>query len=475
MQGIASDSILAPAKRLISFINASPSPFHVVEESCRRLKEAGFHELDEKKKWTICKGKKYFLTRNKSSVIAFSIGEKYEAGNGFSIIGAHTDSPCLKVKPISKQEKTGYLSVGVECYGGGIWNTWFDRDLTLAGRVIIKGSGGRLEHRLIHIDRPILRVPHLCIHLQRGMNDSFGANKETEVVPFLATKVQDELCRPVAKDTEESTAVKDKGFQQIADKHHSLLVELISKEAKCDASDLVDMELVLADTQPAAIGGALEEFIYAPRLDNLFNTFCALEALINSEKLSDEKNVRMISLFDNEEVGSSSAQGASSKLSELVMQRITKDIGDGNFEQAIANSYLLSADQAHAVHPNYSDKHEGRHQPKLHGGPVVKINCNQRYATTSITSSFLRVIAEKCGVPLQDFVVRNDSACGSTIGPILAQKLGIRTLDIGGPMLAMHSIREMCCTSSVSQSLLLFKTFFEEFAALDESSCIEGN
>jgi len=474
MQGIASDSILAPAKRLISFINASPSPFHVAEESCKLLRAAGFVELDEKIKWNITKGKKYFLTRNKSSVIAFSVGEKYEAGNGFSIIGAHTDSPCLKLKPISKREKTGYLSVGVECYGGGIWNTWFDRDLTVAGRVIVKGTGGRLEHRLVHINRPILRVPHLCIHLQRGMNDSFGANKETEIVPFLATKVQDELCKPVTREAEDPEA-QDTKVTQAADKHHMLLVELICEEAKCKPSDLVDMELVLADTQPAAIGGALNEFVYAPRLDNLFNTFCALEALIASEKLGDEKNVRMISLFDNEEVGSASAQGASSKLSELVMQRITKDIGEGNFEQAIANSYLLSADQAHAVHPNYSDKHEDQHRPKLHGGPVVKINSNQKYATTSITASFLRVLAERCGVPLQDFVVRNDSPCGSTIGPILSQKLGIRTLDIGGPMLAMHSIREMCGTTSVSQSLLLFKTFFEGFSALDESSKIEGN
>lgn len=462
-----SPAVINHAKALIDFINGSPSPYHVVDMCKNVLRKAGFIEISEKKQWSLQKGGKYFMTRNQSTVMAWVVGEKFEPGNGFSIIGAHTDSPCLKIKPVSKKNKSGFLSVGVQCYGGGIWGTWFDRDLTVAGRVIVQ-DGENIRQRLVHVQKAILRVPNICIHLQRDINDKFCINKETHTLPILATEVLNKKL----KEAGEVEVEKEKKTE--SSKHHSALIKTLCENANCKPEDIIDMELVLADTQPAIIGGVYDEFIFAPRLDNLMSTFCALRALVEStdEGLTEERNVRMITLYDNEEVGSESAQGAASMLTEHVIRRICQSI-NSPFEQTIANSFLLSADQAHAVHPNYPEKHEENHKPAFHGGPVIKINANQRYATTAVTSSILKVIAKKCEVPIQEVVVKNDSQCGSTIGPILSAKLGIRTLDIGGPQLSMHSIREMCCTSSVNQNITLYKAFFKDLPIVDASFCLE--
>ncbi|XP_060555494.1 aspartyl aminopeptidase-like, partial [Ruditapes philippinarum] len=250
------------------------------------------------------------------------------------------------------------------------------------------------------------------------------------------------------------------------DKHHSLLVQLLCEELKVEADQLMDFDLHLADTQPAVIGGVLEEFIFSPRLDNLLNAYTAMVGLISScstSSLDNDTNIRMISLFDNEEVGSSSAQGAGSSFQEYVLRRLSSGGNQTAFEEAIPKSYMISADQAHAIHPNYSDKHESNHQPGFHKGIVVKINGNQRYASTGITNTILREVGRMADIPLQDFVVRNDSPCGSTIGPIMSAKLGMPTVDIGAPQLSMHSIREMCCTSSVWQAQTLYQTFFERY------------
>jgi len=476
MPRIPAEKVMSSAKALIEFINASPSPYHVVDVCRKRLVSAGFTELSEKKSWSIAKGGKYFVTRNQSTLVAFTVGEKYETGNGFSIIGAHTDSPCLKLKPRSKRVKSGYLSVGVQCYGGGIWSTWFDRDLTIAGRVMIQNEAGHLEHRLMHVKKPILRVPMICIHLQRDLNDKFSINKETHTLPMMGTQqFEKELNKSTGGDVSSEKKDADaEDDESEASKHHSALVDLICKEIDCTPEQLVDLELVLADTQPAAIGGIHDEFVFAPRLDNLFNTYCALQGLLEAteEGAEEEKNVRMICLYDNEEVGSESAQGAASKLTELIMKRVCDSLG-GQFEQTVANSFLLSADQGHAIHPNYPGKHEEDHQPKFHGGPILKINANQRYATTSITSSVIKILAKQCNVPLQALVVSNDSPCGSTIGPILSAKLGMRTVDLGGPTLSMHSCRETCCTTGVEQMIVLFRTFFRNFADVDANMIVE--
>ncbi|KAJ8036416.1 Aspartyl aminopeptidase [Holothuria leucospilota] len=462
---VSKNELLAAAGKFLEFVNSAPSPYHVVGQCRKMLVAGGFTELKERDAWDIQPMQKYFVTRNQSTIVAFAVGGAYVPGNGFSIIGAHTDSPCLKVKPISKKTKCGYLQVGVECYGGGIWHTWFDRDLTIGGRVLLRDDEGQVTHHLVHIKKPILRVPNIAIHLFRDHNTKFAPNKETEIVPILATTIEEELQRTY--DTGENLSGAET-------KHHPLFVKLLCDELKCQPAQIMDFDLCLADHQPGTIGGALDEFIFSPRIDNQVNCFCSVEGLIKSCEdgfLESDPNIRMMTLFDNEEVGSQSAQGAGSSLTEWLMRRIS---GPGTgLEQAIPKSFLISADQAHAVHPNYIDKHEEHHKVALHGGPVLKFNCNQRYATTAVTASLMRIVAERACVPLQDIVVRNDSPCGSTIGPILSAKLGLRTVDLGSPQLSMHSIREQCCVTGIHQLIQLYRTFYERFAGIDSTVKID--
>jgi aspartyl aminopeptidase len=458
--------VVSAARELVAFINKSPSPYHAVDQCRVRLLASGFQELKESDHWDIKPASKYFVTRNQSTLIAFAVGGQFKPGNGFSLIGAHTDSPCLKVKPISRRVKYGYIQVGVETYGGGTWHTWFDRDLKVAGRVMVK-NGTSLEHHLVDVNRPILRLPNLAIHLNREMGQQFTFNKETHFAPVLATAATEEL--QYGTKSSDSTDIKVQ-----SDKHHSVLVKVLSEELKTQPENILDFELCLADCNEATIGGALNEFIFAPRLDNLISSFCAMEGLIAScgtgGKLSEDPNIRLITLFDNEEVGSNSAQGAASTLLEIILRRLSAGGSSTAFEEAVPKSLMVSCDVAHAVHPNYSEKHDEQHRPAFHKGIVIKFNANQRYATTAITSTMLRAVAERAKVPLQDFVIRQDMACGSTIGPITAAKLGMPTIDIGAPLLSMHSIREMCDISSVHQSTQLFKTFFETYPEIFTST-----
>ncbi|XP_009336570.2 probable aspartyl aminopeptidase [Pyrus x bretschneideri] len=467
---------------LIGFLNAAPTAFHAVDEAKKRLRSAGYEQVSEREDWKLEAGKKYFFTRNYSTIVAFAIGKKYVAGNGFHIVGAHTDSPCLKLKPVSKVAKGGYLEVGVQTYGGGLWHTWFDRDLTIAGRVIVReekdGSVSYL-HKLVRIEEPIMRIPTLAIHLDRDVRDAFKVNAQTHLLPVLATAVKAELNKVVAEDGEADNGILTSGEKSNekttsnALKHHSLLLQLLADQLGCEPEHISDFELQACDTQPSIIAGAAKEFVFSGRLDNLCMSFCSLKALVDAtssdSNLEDESGVRMVALFDHEEVGSDSAQGAGSPAMLNTLSRITHSFTTDSklLEKAIQRSFLVSADMAHALHPNYMDKHEQNHQPKLHGGLVIKHNANQRYATNAVTALIFREIARNHSLPVQDFVVRNDMACGSTIGPILASGVGIRTVDVGAPQLSMHSIREMCAVDDVKYSYEHFKAFFQEFTHLD--------
>lgn len=469
---------------LVDFLNASPTAFHAVEEAKKRLKCAGYQQVSEREDWDLKAGNKYFFTRNYSTIVAFAIGQKYVAGNGFYILGAHTDSPCLKLKPATKVCKGGYLEVGVQTYGGGLWHTWFDRDLSVAGRIIVREKKDRAEcyaQRLVRIQEPIMRIPTLAIHLDRG-TDGFKVNTQSHLLPMLATSIKAELSKPASGSAENGASGDGNSSEKIntnANKHHSILLQLLADQAGCEPGDICDFELQACDTQPSLIGGAMKEFVFSGRLDNLCMSFCSLQALIDAtsseNSLQDETGVRMVALFDHEEVGSNSAQGAGSPVMLDALSRITSSFDSDSklATKAIQRSLLVSADMAHALHPNYMDKHEDNHQPKIHGGLVIKHNANQRYATNAVTSFIFREIAAKHTLPVQDFVVRNDMPCGSTIGPILASGVGIRTVDVGAPQLSMHSIREMCGVDDVKHSYEHFKAFFEECSHLDAKISVD--
>ena len=422
---------------LLEFIDHSPTPFHVVEEMKSKLIEQGYSELRESDAWELTNNSKHFVTRNDSSLIAFIVGTKTKDASGFKIIGAHTDSPNLKLKPNPSYEKNGYLQLGVETYGGVLLTTWTDRDLSLAGRVIIKGKK-QPQSKLILFDEPLLRIPQLAIHLNRDVNEKgLTLNKQNHLPPIFSLSDK-------------------KGSNK------NLLEKRVAQKLKCKSADILNMELSLYDTQSGAIGGAEGEFIFSSRLDNLASCHAALQALTESK--TKDPMTRVIAFYDDEEVGSDSAQGAGSPFLKDVLERLTleSDNPRETFFRSMAKSFFISADMAHAVHPNYPEKHDPQHMPVLNGGPVIKCNSNQRYATEGVSSAWFEMLCKKAGVPVQKFVVRSDLGCGSTIGPITAANLGIRTVDVGNPMLSMHSIREM---AGAKDHLPLIKAFKEYFIA----------
>ncbi|KAL1858956.1 hypothetical protein Daus18300_009714 [Diaporthe australafricana] len=493
-----------PAQDFLDFVNASPTPYHAVASSVKLLEAAGFKGIKERDNWSsdLQPGGKYYLTRNGSSIVAFAIGKKWAPGSSIAMIGAHTDSPCLRIKPVSKKTNAGFLQVGVETYGGGIWHSWFDRDLSIAGRVLIKDSAGNFVQKLIKVDKPILRIPTLAIHLDRSAN--FDPNKETELFPICGLAAA-ELNRTGVSETEAKKegppeAADDGEFQPLkamTQRHHPFLLEIIAQHAGVETDGVVDFELVLYDTQKSCFGGLNDEFIFSPRLDNLGMTYCSVLGLIESVKsdsaLDGESSIRLITCFDHEEIGSTSAHGANSNLLPAVLRRLSV-LPRGNFsesgseksyehvnpddiatafEQTLSTSFFVSADMAHSVNPNYQQKYESNHQPEMNKGTVIKINANQRYATNSPGIVLLQEVAKKAGVPLQLFVVRNDSSCGSTIGPMLSAKMGVRTLDLGNPQLSMHSIRETGGTYDVEHGIKLFESFLSNYTALESKILVD--
>lgn len=424
------------AESLLALIDASPTPFHATAELAALLKADGFRELKETAAWKLEKGGRYFVTRNDSSLVAFVTGTQPAEKAGFKIIGAHTDSPNLRLKPNPAYEKSGYVQLGVEVYGGALLGTWTDRDLSLAGRVVLKSKTGQPESCLLKIDKPLLRIPQLAIHLNREVNDKgLKLNKQTHLPPIL---------QMAQKNLDSEKVLKD----------------LVARELKRKPDEIVSLDLALYDVQPSTFAGPNDEFLFAPRLDNLASCHAATVGLLEASR--QDTATRVLAFYDHEEVGSETAQGGGSPFLKDALERIvmTTDQPREALMRAMAHSLFISADMAHAVHPNYADQHEGRHLPVLNAGPVIKTNASQRYATEGVSSAEFELLCGRSGVGVQKFVMRSDLACGSTIGPITAANLGIRTVDVGNPMLSMHSIREMAGAQDHGDLIQVFKEFF---------------
>ena len=413
--------IIAPAVRqltedLLAFIDASPSPWHAVHSSSQRLAAQGFTELQENERWNLQRGGRYYVIRGGSSIIAFVVGTGDLATSGLRLIGAHTDSPGLRLKPKAPHAADGLVRLGVEVYGGPILATFTDRDLSLAGRVNVRTTVGH-ESRLLQFKRSVVRLPNLAIHMNRDVNENgLKLHKQNELPLLFAMAEQH-----IDSDTKFRSVLGD--------------------QLEVDAADILNWEICTYDTQPGSFWGPELEFIADSQLDNLASCHAALTALLISEA---PEATAMVALFDHEEVGSESAAGAGGSFVSDVITRLAQNLGvDAEGQRcALANSFFISADMAHAWHPNFPAAYEPCHRVLVNGGPVIKTNANQRYSTSADTAARFMRLCEAAGVPVQNYSHRTDLGCGSTIGPIVASRLGIPSVDVGNPMWAMHSVRE---------------------------------
>ena len=400
---------------LLAFLDASPTPFHAVTEMLSILQDAGFTVLDEAADWDIQPGGRYAVVRGGSSIVAFHWPET--GPRGLRMVGAHTDSPCLKIKPRPDVVRHGCWQLGVEVYGGVLLNTWFDRDLSLAGRVSYLDDLGRLCNTLVDVREPIATVPSLAIHLDREANDKRTVNAQQHLPLVLGQDINN------------------------PDDFRAYVLMHLKAEGIV-AERVMDFDLFAYDTQPAMVTGVHGEFIRSARLDILLSCYAGMQALLDADPAD---GLQLLVCNDHEEVGSGSAVGADGNFLESVLMRLFPDPVER--AQQMAQSLLVSTDNAHAIHPNYADKHDPQHAPQVNRGPVIKFNARQRYATSADVAAYFRWLCDEVSVPVQDFVVRTDMGCGSTIGPITAARLGVRTLDVGVPTLGMHSIRELAGTA----------------------------
>ncbi len=415
---------------LLDYLQRSPTPFHAVDNISRTLEERGFTPLVEADDWKPGPGR-YYVVRNGSSIIAFVLGGDHIA-DGIRMVGAHTDSPCLKVKPRPEQLNHGYVQLGVEVYGGVLLNPWYDRDLSLAGRVTCQTADGDIHNLSVNFERAIATIPSLAIHLDREANDQRSINAQKDIPPVI-----------MQADKEQS--LDELLMEQVRSEHPALNVKQI-----------LDHELSFFDSNPPACTGFNKEFIAGARLDNLLSCYVGMRALLEA----DSGVSSLLVCNDHEEVGSASAAGAQGPFLRSVLERIFS--GTGEYYRGVANSLLISSDNAHGIHPNYADRHDANHGPLLNKGPVIKVNANQRYASNSETSGYFKSLCDRHKVPWQTFVNRTDMACGSTIGPLTATEIGVRTLDVGVPTFAMHSIRELAGADDAHHLYRALSGFFQE-------------
>lgn len=422
------------ALELLDFINVSPTAYHATNTVKQYVEKRGFKKIKENEKWNLDKRGKYYVEKNNSAIIAFEVGTGDIIENGFRIIGAHTDAPSFKIKPSAEMNvENKYVKLNTEVYGGPILSTWFDRPLSLAGRVVVKGKTAlNPEVKLVDINKPLLIIPNIAIHMNRGVNDGYAFNAQKDTLPLL-------------------------GFINEKFEKEEYLLTVLSENLNVDKKDILDFDLFLYEYEKGCLIGLEEELISSSRLDDLCMLFSALKGLTDSK---ENKATKVLIAIDNEEIGSLTAQGARSTFIKTILERIALALGKSREEFFITlnNSSMISSDVAHAVHPNQGDKCDPTNRPILGGGPVIKIAASGSYSTDSFASAVFQSVCKQAEVPCQKFVNRSDMRGGTTIGPMSAADLGIPVMDIGTPLLAMHSVREL---GSVDDNYYTAKAFTE--------------
>ena len=423
-------------KSLLNFLDSSPCNFYAVHTVREILINNGFAEKSLEDALTAQPGEKFFVTKNHSAIFAFTVGKKPVAETGLKIIAAHSDSPCFRVKPHAEMLcEGGIVKLNTEVYGGPILYTWFDRPLSLAGRVLLKGNDALHPiTRLVKIDRPLFSISHLAIHFNRAVNEGNKISKQKDMLPIIA-KVNNTL------------------------EAENMLLHLVADELQVDTGDIIDFDLLVYNTEKATTFGLNNEFISAGRLDDLSMVHAAIEAIID---VKDDNATCVAAIFDNEETGSGTKQGAGSPVLANVIQRMVESQG-GNYDgycRALAKSFLVSADNAHAFHPNYAEKYDPTNHPALGGGPCIKINANCKYMSDAHSAAIFKSLCIEAGAPYQYFVNHSDVAGGSTLGNILTGQMDIAGVDVGNPLLAMHSVRETGSVTDHMNMIKVFKQFF---------------
>lgn len=425
------------AENMLDFIYESPTQFNAVEVSAETLEKNGFEKLNPKENWKLEVGKKYYTTKNSSALVAFKINSDEVEKEGFRIIGSHTDSPGFRIKPNAEMESCGaYLKLNTEGYGGMILSTWLDRPLAMAGRVFLIGENPfKPVEKIVNINKPVCIIPNLAIHMNRSINDGYKYNKQTDMLPLVGL-----INEQLEKD--------------------NYMVKLLASELDVEVEEIIDFDIFLYEYEKGCFTGANEEFISTGRLDNLSMYYSSVEALLDSDSKS---GISIAVGFDNEEVGSSTKQGADSNMLLNILERICISLGKDRqqFFEAIENSFIISSDLAHAVHPNVNSMADPTNRPVMGKGPVIKVHAGQAYTSDGYSISVYKEICRECGVEYQEFVNKSDQRGGSTIGPISSTHIDIPSVDIGAPILSMHSIRELGCSEDFYNTYKTFVKFYE--------------
>lgn len=425
------------AENMLDFIYESPTQFNAVEVSAETLEKNGFEKLNPKENWKLEVGKKYYTTKNSSALVAFKVNSDEIEKEGFRIIGSHTDSPGFRIKPNAEMESCGvYLKLNTEGYGGMILSTWLDRPLAMAGRVFLRGENPfKPVEKIVNINKPVCIIPNLAIHMNRSINDGYKYNKQTDMLPLVGL-----INEQLEKD--------------------NYMIKLLASELNVEIEEIIDFDIFLYEYEKGCFTGANEEFISTGRLDNLSMYYSSVEALLDSDSKS---GISIAVGFDNEEVGSSTKQGADSNMFLNILERICISLGKDRqqFFEAIENSFIISSDLAHAVHPNVNSMADPTNRPIMGKGPVIKVHAGQAYTSDGYSISVYKEICRECGVEYQEFVNKSDQRGGSTIGPISSTHIEIPSVDIGAPILSMHSIRELGCSEDFYNTYKTFVKFYE--------------